>query len=178
MSDLSFIGREFLTWLWFVTEKGGPTIQIDGVGAVVVTFTKRLQLSSLGAMREDSTVVSEAPSLADEARTALKTGKKVAKASLMLDLDERHFELTVDATTFAFTGVKLPTMTKDDEAIRLADRLAALDEMEAIIDGLYLRFGQLRKDDKGWYETRVQLHEWITTFTADSVQGAAADGQN
>ena len=134
MSDLSFIGREFLTWLWFVTEKGGPTIQIDGVGAVVVTFTKRLQLSSLGAMREDSTVVSEAPSLADEARTALKTGKKVAKASLMLDLDERHFELTVDATTFAFTGVKLPTVLKDDEAIRLADRLAALDEMEDVAE--------------------------------------------
>ena len=167
MSDRSHIGREFLTWLWWTTEKSGPAVHVDGVGPVAITFTKRLQLSSLGALREDSTVVSEAPSLADEARIALKTGKKVAKASLMLDLEERHFEVTVDAASFAFTGVKLPTVTKEDEADRLADRIAALDELEAIIDSLYLRFGQLRRDEKGWHETRVAMHTWITTFTTD-----------
>lgn len=171
MSDLSFIGREFLTWLWYETERNGPVVRIEGMGAVAVTFAKRLQLSSLGAMREDSTVVSEAPALADEARISLKTGKKVAKASLLLDLEDRHFEVTVDAATFALSGVKLPTIQADDEAVVLADRLAALDEMEAVIDGLYLRFGQLRKDVQGWHEVRVAMHKWITTFTADNVQG-------
>ena len=176
MSDLGHIGREFLTWLWWTTEKSGPAVHIDGVGAVAITFAKRLQLSSLGALREDSTVVSEAPSLADEARIALKTGKKVAKASLMLDLEERHFEVTVDAATFAFTGVKLPTVTRDHEAEQLADRIAALDELEAIIDGLYLRFGELRKDAHQWHETRVAIHEWVRTFDSDG--GQAADRED
>ena len=172
MSDLSHIGREFLTWLWWTTEQSGPAVEVDGVGPVAITFAKRLQLSSLGAMREDSTVVSEAPSLADEARIALKTGKKVAKASLMLDLEEQHFEVTVDAATFAFTGVKLPTVTQEDEAARIADRIAALDGLEAIIDALYLRFGQLRRDEQAWHQTRVEIHDWITAFTAENAQPA------
>ncbi len=164
MSDgLNHLGREFLTWLWYAAESNADVVDVDGVGFVRVLFAQRMLLTSLGPAQENSSIASDSPALTDEARAALKTGKKVAKATLLLDLDERHFEVTVDAATFALSGVKLPTVISDHEEERLAERLSLLDELESVLDGLYLQFARLRLDEPAWYQTRVAMHAWVTS---------------
>lgn len=157
----AFLGREFLTWLWFEAERSGGAVQVESLGPVRVEFGQRLVLESGGAVREDSTVKAEAPSLAEEARTALRVGKKVSRARLLVDVGERHFELGIDAETLTLSGVKLPTLLAGEDAQRLEERLHLIDEVENIVDELYMTFIRLRKDADTWAPVREALRAWV-----------------
>jgi len=161
----SFLGREFLTWLWFEAERNNGTVEVQTLGPVRVDFGQRLVLESGGAIREDSTVKAEAPSLAEESRTALRVGKKVARARLLLDLGERHFELGIDAETLTLSGVKLPTLLASEDDQRLEERLHLIDEVENIVDELYMTFIRLRKDAETWAPLRTALRTWVLDGT-------------
>ncbi len=154
--------REFLTWLWFESERGLGSIELDGVGKVGVAFTRRLTLDATGGSPDGNTVSADAPGEAEEARTSLRLGKQVANARLLLDLGERHFELSVNASTFVMTGVKLPTLLQTGEQERLAERMMLIEEVESIFDGLFLQFARRRMDAAAWGEVRSAMHQWAT----------------
>ena len=158
---LGFLDGEFLTWLWFEGERTGGVVQADGVGAVSVGFVRKLVLESPGVIVEGHTVSADMPTLADEARTALKTGKKVALASLVLDVEDRHFEATVHAETMTLRSVKLPVVLTAEDVEQLDERLVLLDELEMIVDGLYLTYARLRLNSERWLETRAAMTAWV-----------------
>jgi len=159
--NLAFLAREFLTWVWFEAQRGGGGVHLDGVGRVRLDFTRRLRLESPGGAAEATAVAAELPTLADEARVALQTGKKVASTTLLLDVEERHFEVAIEAETFTFRGVKLPTVLGTSDGERLDERLALLDELEAVVDGLYVAFARQRLDRQAWPEVRAAMHRWV-----------------
>lgn len=157
----AFLGREFLTWLWFASETNNGFIAVPDLGNIRVEFGQRLTLESAGNVREGSTVSADAPSQTEEARTALRVGKKVARARLLLDLGERHFEVGLDAETLTYSGVKLPALMAGDDAMKTEERLRLLDEIEAIVDGLYMTFVNLRRDESQWEPVREALRTWV-----------------
>lgn len=170
MSDKSdrfaFLGREFLTWLWFESETHNGAVEVPELGQVRVEFGQRLTLESAGNVREGSTVQADAPSQTEEARTALRVGKKVARARLLLDVGERHFEVGLDAETLTFAGVKLPTLMASEDALRIEERLRLLDEVENIVDTLYVQFVNLRRDEAVWAPVREQIRAWVQEVAA------------
>lgn len=157
----AFLGREFLTWLWFQAERSQGMIQATNLGAVRVEFGQRLVLESGGNIREGSTVSAEAPSETEEARTALRTGKQVSRARLILEHGERQFQLGIDAETFTFSSCKLPTLLAGDDAQRIDERIKLLDELEGIVDDLYLTFIHLRRDPEAWRLVGEELRTWV-----------------
>lgn len=157
----SFLGREFLTWLWFEAERNGGKVAAGELGEIGVTFGQRLSLETGGGVREGSTVQSDAPAEAEEARTALRTGKKVARARLFLEVGERQYQVGLDAETLTFGNAKLPVLLGKGEANALDERLALLDELEAVMDALFVGFVRLRKDDAGWAPVRDEMRQWV-----------------
>ena len=81
---------------------------------------------------------------------------------MLLDLGERHFELSVNASTFVITGVKLPTLLQTGEQERLAERMMLIEEVESLFDGLFLQFARRRLDYAAWGEVRGTMHDWAT----------------
>lgn len=159
----SFLGREFLTWLWFEAERNGGGVDTPTFGRVGVDFGQRLTLETGGNIKEGSTVQADAPSEAEEARTALRTGKKVARARLMLDIGERQYQVGLDAETLTFAAAKLPSVlgSKDESAVD--ERLRLLDELEAIVDELYVGFVRLRMAEPTWAPIRESMRAWVST---------------
>jgi hypothetical protein len=157
----AFLGREFLTWLWFEAERGHGAVKTPTFGDVKVEFGQRLVLESGGNVREGSTVQADAPALAEESRVALRTGKKVSKAKIVLEAGERTFSVGLDAETLTLAPVKLPAVLATGDAPRLDDRLQLLDELEAIVDELYVRFVQVRADAKSWGPVRDAMRDWV-----------------
>lgn len=162
----SFLGREFLTWLWFESERTGGRIDTPSWGPVGVEFGQRLTLETAGTIKEGSTVQAEAPSQAEEARTALRVGKKVSKARLHLDLGERQYAFGIDAESLTLSGVKLPTLLAGDDPQKLDERLRLLDELEAVLDELYVAFVQLRRDRERWPATAEAIRGWVKSETS------------
>ena len=159
--NLAFLAREFLTWLWYEAARGGGAVLLPGKGPVRVDFARSLRLESPGAGGEATAVNADLPTLADEARVALQTGKKVASTTLLLDVGERHFEVAIHAETFTFRGVKLPTVLAPGEGEQLDERLALLDELEAVVDGLYAAYARQRLDKATWPQVRAAMQRWV-----------------
>ncbi len=158
----SFLGREFLTWLWFEAERNGGRVDV-GDQTYGVEFAQKLVLESGGTLREGSTVQAEAPSQAEEARTALRVGKKVARARLVLSLGERQFSFNLDAETMAISNAKLPTELGVRDAAGLDERVALLDQLEAAVDGLYVAFVRMRSHEATWGPVRDAMRGWVST---------------
>ncbi len=163
--NLAFLAREYLTWLWFEAQRGGGSVHLAGFGDVRIDFARRLNLLAPGVASETTAVAADLPTLANEARVALQTGKKVASTTLLLDVNERHFEVTIEAETFIFRGVKLPSVLGNDDSEQLDERLALLDELEAVIDGLYVAFARQRLDKDNWPKVREAMHRWVAQGT-------------
>ena len=162
----SFLGREFLTWLWFETERTGGKIETANFGPVGVEFGQSLKLETGGGIKEGSTVQAEAPSQAEEARTALRVGKKVSRARLHIDLGERQYAFGIDAETLTLSGVKLPTLLAGDDPQKLDERLRLLDELESVVDELYVGFVNLRRDPAAWPEIADAIRSWVKSDSA------------
>lgn len=162
-----FLGREFLTWLWYATDANNGVVEVPDLGPIRVEFGQRLTLESVGNVREGSTVNADAPSQTEEARTALRVGKKVSRARLQIDVLggteglERHFEVALDAETLTFSGVKLPSLMATDEAMRLEERLRLMDELENLVDTLYTQFVTTRKEEATWAPVRESIRTWV-----------------
>src|SRR5690242_11767747 len=97
----SFLGREFLTWLWFRCEADGGTFELPPRGAasdaarprkkddepepdreVGVVFNDYVSLVSDGDEREENILKKGSAHRSAEARMALLVGKLVAAAKL------------------------------------------------------------------------------------------------
>ena len=159
------LGSEFLTWLWWRRERDDGT-----VGDCSIEFMKSLALERFaGLMTEKCTVSSEAEPTEEEARTALRMGKQVAKARLCLSTAENVFEVAV-AADLSLSSIKLPQVAPPDDdtgeaageqAALLVDRLALLRECESAIAGLFGLFLVIRCDPAAWGAERKLLHKWI-----------------
>jgi hypothetical protein len=162
----AFLGREFLTWLWYESAHNNSRVQTDTFGAVQVEFGQRLTLETGGNVREGSTVQADAPTETEEARTALRTGKKVSRARLILEVADKHYELGIDAETLTLSQLKLPVVSGGEDLWRIEERLKLLDEVEAIIDELYVAFVRLRRDEEAWGRVREAMREWVLEVPA------------
>jgi hypothetical protein len=153
-----FLVSEFLLWLWFRAERDGGFFDLGELGEVAVVFDDQLVLEALLAETEQSRLSGGAPTDSPEARTALRAGKRVAKAKLRVRRDEREFVFIVNAGDFALSSVKVPAVLKNDDE-RLLERLTLLDELGDLWNGLY-RAVLTQRLGSAWPATQDALRAW------------------
>ena len=123
--DCRYLGRELLTWLWFLCEVEGGTFDLP-IGTIELTVEDDLVL--VGHDDEDSAtrVKGGLPPLRPEAASALAAGMTARQARLLLARGEREWSFKLDAETLDLRAVKLPASETEDPLEALAERLAAL----------------------------------------------------
>jgi hypothetical protein len=167
-----FVGREFLTWLWFESEVFEQKFAIEGFGDCTLFLEKKLALENSAGEREKekSALSGLAPSGTPEAREALRQGKQPTQAKLVIERDDQSFALTLDAEGLAISGVKIPALVKGEGEDPFYERIGLIEEIEAAIESLYKDFLQLRLA-RGWYREVVPaIREWM-----NDEHGAAID---
>ncbi len=151
----SFLGMEFLTWLWFASEQEAPPRLPDG-RPVGVVIGERMVLGP-GPGREGARITIRGPE-ADppEARQALKRGKLVEVLRLGLELEGEEFWLTLEARSLGVSSLKPPpTMPeaeaggdpRTDAAGRLLERVALISQALEAVEGLFTTFLRRRLQD-------------------------------
>lgn len=129
-----FLGREFLTWLWFRGETS-PGIDVLGVrgahgpggsrrqrlaesskGGEVTVFVNDA-LSFVSGDKKDTTVAVShgAPTVRPEATAALRAGLTLRKAKLTVSRGESLWSFTLDGETFDVSGLKVSRPVKIQE---------------------------------------------------------------
>lgn len=137
-----FLGEEFLTWLWFQWETDGGEFTLAGGRVVGVALDDFLAFAAPDADATEQTLRRGLPTRTAEARTALHQGSRLKKARLLIAEGSRQWSATLDAATFALTGVKLPEDAEEVESDqdRTADRAANWLALHEILQALYAHF--------------------------------------
>jgi hypothetical protein len=161
----TLLGQDFLTWLWFKTDLDAVLFKLEDNRTFTLHMEQKLSVQGgEGETKATATVTSPAGELS-EAKTGLRTGKKVNKAQLLFSMDEDEWLVTVSATDFGMSGLKTPKIsTKDDEGddpdAKFLEKIFLLDRCLEMFDVVYSQFLNLRLS-KDWAEESARVKLWI-----------------
>lgn len=156
----AFIGKEFLTWLWYHAERGGKVTPARQ-GAVQIEMLGPILLEAQYGDARSSTLKGDSPATAPEARTALLEGKKLRKAKLKLSRDSAEWIVALDGETFHFAGLNIPNPGKMAFEDAMALRIEMLQEFEQVLEALFETFLTLRLDGSAWNKELKSIQTWV-----------------
>jgi hypothetical protein len=156
-----FLGKEFLLWLWWRSEKDFGSTELDPFGVVDFWVDDRLQFRTEGDDPQISDLKGGAPATTREAKMALQAGKTVETARLGFRVKEREYHLQVQGEGLELLGIKVPAECDEGVDEQIYERMFLLEEIHGIMDGLFYRFAEQRLG-ADWYEgTLPRLREWV-----------------
>jgi hypothetical protein len=162
--EKSFLGREFLTWLWITSEIHGNLLNLEPQGPLELWFENRLTLES-GEGGGRKTVICRDPEAKwAEALTALKEGKQITRGRLRLRTEDKEWGLTLNSDTLTPQAVTFPQglAEEEDQAASLfLERTALLRELVGLIESLCRQFLERRLSSAWEIEELPLLNKWL-----------------
>ncbi|RNC71815.1 MAG: exonuclease [Desulfuromonadales bacterium] len=170
-----WLGWDFLLWLLHRTMTESSEYRVSRPGAAqegdlfVAYLNDRLVLQSAGENGTQKITMAGPQDHFQEARTALKSGKRITEATLYLELGENIWKLTLKGELFHFASYKAPKVAieKGDHVDEGSEREAAFYErmyvMEQglqLFDSLFATFLGARLGS-GWGEELVRIEGWL-----------------
>ena len=165
MINPAFLGREFLTWLWFKSEERNGMIHISDFGDIEMTFIRHLALVSGEGEYAESVVCQGQHADLKEGKEAVRQGKKIKEARISLGRDSAKWEFTFKADTFQFQSLKLPIPTdadieqEEDKSGRTLERIYLIETAVKTMDDLFLQFLSLRLSEQ-WADEASRMEKW------------------
>ncbi len=165
VDDLSLIGREFLTWLWFKSEERNGHIALTQTEEVELHLLKRIALEAGDGEYAQGVVCSGLHAELKEGKEAIRQGKKVKEAGIKLLRDQNEWEFNFKADTFYFQSLKMPIAdwqeTPEDPAASLLERIYVIEKAVATVDQLYEWFLNVRLSSDWTQKEKSQLTRWL-----------------
>ncbi|NUN14667.1 MAG: hypothetical protein HUU55_13635 [Myxococcales bacterium] len=161
MIQTAFLGKEYLTWLWYRSDSNQGRFQLEGSAYLEVWFDDKLVLdTAVEKVKEVNSIRGEAPTETAEAKAAIRMGKKVADARLRVIKDGREWMCNIKGEELALSGVKVPAVLSRDEDEQVLERLGLIEELEGVLDGLYAQFMNIRLDSEQWAAELATIQAW------------------
>lgn len=160
-----FLGEEFLTWLWFRWESDGGEFHLPGGRVVGIMIDDFLSFAAPSDDETEQTLRHGLPTRTEEARTALRQGRRLRRARLIVAEGQRQWNVTIDGASMQLAGVKLPEDAEEAESDqdRTADRAANWFALHEIVLALYAMFLKERLAD-GYRQTSGERQaQWMQT---------------
>jgi hypothetical protein len=170
-----FLGREFLTWLWFKGDGSAegvrwaarsrhPNDEDDRIDELWFERSFILQNAGEDVKPEKVTLAADDPSETPEAKKALQQGKLLTRITVgFRDSRDnpREYALTVESDSFGISGMKIPALIVEEGDDPFVERMHLIETGQAAIDGLYAQF--LRERLKPEFNTRTvkAIFQWM-----------------
>lgn len=159
------LGQDFLTWLWYRIESGSHMFQLSDNTFYSVNMEQRISVQGGDGEGTETATVNSPRGELTEAKTGLKTGKKVCRAQLRFQSDEDEWTVTVKAEDFAMSALKTPKIaTKDEEGddpdSKFLEKIYLIERATDMFDTMYNQFLKIRLG-KDWTEESRRIGEWI-----------------
>ena len=139
VQDYAFLGREFLTWLLFRVDLGEGVFG-QGKESFQVAFLDRVRLGALAGEVTDATLKGRGAAHGVETRAAIGAGRTLREAELRITRGDREWRLTLCSDTLDLRGVKVPALLTEEEDDRFLERIALLEEVDAMVQAAFAEF--------------------------------------
>lgn len=161
-AGLDYQGNEFLIWLWHTLQTEGDTLSLADGSEVAVMMTKTLVLDCPRGETGRDALTDEGPTRMPEAFRALQAGKLPRKAGLALIRHGVQYDLTLQAETFAVSGLTLPKPEGLSGHDAHLARVESLRHAMETLDLLYDLYGRTRLEQDSWNNTIDKIRSWLT----------------
>ena len=173
----AFIGREFLTWLWYLVENSADALKVH-CAVEKRTYTLDLWIEdylifeSPSSMAHTQTLRGGTPSQSIEATAALKTGKSLKQMKIGMSIEGLgEFSACLTDNNLFPRGLKFTRVHDEGEqnADNLSVRLEMIETFLKVLDLLYSDFIAIRTQ-KNWenHEAR-KIRFWIGKRHLDQI---------
>ncbi|HOH56525.1 MAG TPA: recombination-associated protein RdgC [Smithellaceae bacterium] len=163
--DFTLIGREFLTWLWFKSEERNGAIALAKTDEVQLQLLKRIALEAGEGEYSQGVVCSGLHAELKEGKEAIRQGKKVKEAGILLHRDRDEWEFNFKADAFYFQSLRMPAAdppeTQEDTEGILLERIYRIENAVRTIDRLYESFLTLRFSPEWTKNEKPRLAAWL-----------------
>ena len=140
----SFLGREFLTWLWFQIKSSHHTFDFKGLGEFKLYMDDKLILGSKRGNIHQYNLSGGTPAYAKETEGAILSGKLIQEAKFILEQGEREWFFTLMGDTLDLKNIKLPLMKSQEPGHYLADRISMTNFLTDVVRALFEDFLNFR----------------------------------
>lgn len=164
ISRWSFLGQEFLTWLWFRSDHGEGSLELEGLGQLEIWLENKVTLESQQEDRSERVSCSGQNPGLKEARFALAQGKKVTKARFRMSLGEDEWSFGWEAGRLSFQSMRLPASAADlreDPDGVFFERVKLMEKGVEVLDHVFSMFALLRTSPRWAEEEFPLLVRWI-----------------
>lgn len=177
LESKSFLGQEFLTWLWYSIEENAGTFTLDappkGIPSEIeLWIDDKIVLEATGTEAHMHSLKGGNPSASLEATASLVAGKNVTEMKLGINVgDEKIYKLTLNHKDLSPKSVVLPKLTaqKGDLAETVSLQIESLNGLVSILDELYKNFIRARTLDSWDNEDLDGIREWIGHRSKDEL---------
>ena len=140
--QLPYLGEEFLTWLWFTLETEGGDFEFGDDLRIGLSFDDFLAFAPGSTDETEHTLRKGLPTRSVEARAALRNGRRLSRARLVVAEGEQQWSLVLEGATLDLRSVRLPGDPEEasSQEERTIARIAAYARIDDIVRRLYARF--------------------------------------
>ncbi len=168
IQEKKFVGQEFLAWLWYKSEERGGSVDVPGIGDILVVFEKHMLLEFGEGETSEKVICRGLQTELKEARAGLSLAKKPEQARIRIARGEYEFGVTLTAAIFEFRNVRLPKTVaagdegKDPESLegQILERISLMEELTNLVGELFRMFINLRASSQ-WADELVRIREWV-----------------
>jgi hypothetical protein len=158
-TNRSFLGREFLTWLWYWLETRNHVVDLPGQDPFHLYIDDKIVLSSASGPVREHSMRGGTPAIATEAKTALRAGKLVTEASFIMKQSNLQWTWSLKSDDFCLRNIKLPLVSAEEADSYLHRRLSHLDLLTELQSHLYATFLKLRFS-RGFRQISNDMAHW------------------
>jgi hypothetical protein len=163
-NSYTFLGNEFLTWIWFLIENDEKTIHQCGQDTLGLAVGNRMILVNRWSNgKETITIKGDAVGL-EEGLLALSKGALVTDINLIFKSGSLQWQFSLKGESLNFSSLKLPETAaaeqQEDMEGLVLDKLYLYEKPFQFIDALYQKFISLRLSDR-WTETKSDIMKWV-----------------
>ncbi len=164
--EMSLIGREFLTWLWFKSEERNGHIALSPNEEVELNLLKRIALEAGEGEYSQGVVCSGLHAELTEGKEAIRRGKKVKESGIKLSRDQHEWEFNFKADTFYFQSLKMPPKEfqepAEDPSGALLERIYVIENAVKTLDELFEMFLKIRFSSAWSEKEKPLLAKWLS----------------
>lgn len=167
IENTRFLGREFLLWMWFVSETQDGIIELPPTeenqdGSIEVVIDDRIVLEPSYGQGNRHLLSGMEPSTAPETAFALQMNNMPSEMKLKVIRGSQAWAFSLRGDDLLLRSLRIPEVLSQKDDDYLYERIYLLEEMEQILEQLWHNFLNARTSPL-WSETQSNIQNWIQT---------------
>jgi len=160
-----FLGHEFLTWIWYLTEKDRELLRRIESSLESLSIGNRIVLENRYTEAVESIIIKGDDAGLEEGILALKKGAVVVDLNLLYQSDDLQWRFTLKGESLSIGALKPPETgpmeTAADKEGGILEKFYLYEKVTRLVDALYEYYIRVRLTPEWDARMVPQIRSWI-----------------